>query len=120
MSGEPDGMDNGEMALFVEWLERRERGMQAEEPVEIDDLILWNGDAGPHRVVVLLAIGNHDVQAVGGAALKDDDEAAIRAWLRSAPAPSEPESWESLWCLRRRERRCEERIADSTALKVLP
>ena len=48
--------------------------MQAEEAVEIEDLILRDGDGGAHGVVVGLAPGNDDVEAVGGAALKDDDE----------------------------------------------
>jgi hypothetical protein len=65
------------MALIEERLERRERRVQAEESIKIENLILGDGDAGAHRVIVLLAIGDNNVKAVGGAALEDDDEAAI-------------------------------------------
>jgi hypothetical protein len=85
--GRAGGVDDGEMALIVERLEGRERGMQAEEAVEIDDLILRDGDAGAHGVVVLLAIGNDDVEAVGCAALEDDDQA--RPGLRRGFASTE-------------------------------
>ena len=50
--------------------------MEAEEAVEIENLVLRDGDAGAHGVVVLLAVGHDDVEAVGGAALEDDDKAA--------------------------------------------
>ena len=50
--------------------------MKAEEAVEIEDLILRDGDAGTHVVVVLLAVGDDDVEAVGCATLEDDDQAA--------------------------------------------
>ncbi len=69
-------MHDGEMSLIVERLERRERGMQAEKAVEIDDLVLRNRDRGPHRVVVLLVIGHNNVEAVGGAALEDNHKTA--------------------------------------------
>src|SRR5580692_8646751 len=76
-------MNNSEMALIVKRLEGRERGMEAEESVEIDNLIARNGDAGAHGVVVLLAVGHHDVEAIGRSALKDDDEAAAWAGRRN-------------------------------------
>ena len=120
--GRAGGMDDGEMALVVERLEGRERGMQAEESVEIEDLVLRNGDAGPHGVVVLFAIGHDDVEAVGGAALKDDDEAAIGV-VRSARAPSGPGSWGWRWCRRWRERLCGERsggLCSSASPSVSP
>ena len=75
--GRSGGMDDGEMALVIERLEGREGGMETEESIEVDDLVLRNGDAGAHRVVVLFAIRDDDVEAVGGATLEDDDEAAI-------------------------------------------
>ena len=75
--GRSGGVDDGEMALIVERLEGRERGMEAEESVEVEHLVLRNGDAGAHGVVVLFAIGDDDVETVGGAALKDDDQAAV-------------------------------------------
>ena len=45
--------------------------MQAEETVQIDDIGSWNGDVGTERVVVGIAMGHHNVQAVGRTALKD-------------------------------------------------
>ena len=66
-------MNDGEMALVVERLEGCERRMQAEEAIEIEHLVLGDGDAGAHGVVVLFAVGDDDVEAVGGAALEDDD-----------------------------------------------
>ena len=92
--GRAGGVDDGEMALVVERLEGRERRMQAEEAIEVEDLILRNRDAGAHGVVVLFAVGNDDVEAVGCAALEDDDEAAAGCWLRSRPERSGQGSWE--------------------------
>ena len=77
--GRSGGVDDGEVSRVVERLEGIERGMQTEESVEIDDLLLRDGNAGAHGVVVLLAIGHDDVETVSGAALKDDDEAARRS-----------------------------------------
>ena len=74
--GRARGVDDGEMALIVERLEGCERGMQAEEAIEIEHLVLRDGDGGAHGVVVLFAVGDDDVEAVGGAALEDDDQAA--------------------------------------------
>jgi len=39
-------MDNGQMALVIEGFEGRQRGMKAKEAVEVEDLVLGNGDAG--------------------------------------------------------------------------
>ena len=50
--------------------------MEAEEAIEVENLVGGDGDAGTHGVVVLLAVGDNDIEAVGSAALKDDDEAA--------------------------------------------
>jgi hypothetical protein len=70
-------VNDGEMALFPDRMERRHRRMQAEEAIEIDDGVPRDVDAGTHRVVRAFAVGDHDVQAVGGATLEDDDEALI-------------------------------------------
>jgi hypothetical protein len=70
-------VNDREMALIEERLERGKRRVQAEESIEIENLILGDGDAGAHRVIVLLAIGDDNIEAVGGAALEDYDEAAI-------------------------------------------
>src|SRR6516165_11089844 len=69
-------MDDGEVSCIVERLEGVERRMQTEEAVKVYDLFLRDRDAGAHRVIVLLAPGNDDVEAVGGSALEDDHETA--------------------------------------------
>ncbi len=56
--------------------------MQAEEAVEIDDAILAgarDGERRPHLVVRGFAVRHDDVEAVGGAALEDHDEALAAA-----------------------------------------
>ena len=79
--------------------------MEAEESIEIDNLILRNGDAGAHGVVILLAIGDDDIEAVGGAALKDDDQAAVGSGRSLCHDGAHEETWEWPWCLRWRMRR---------------
>ncbi len=69
-------MDDGEMSLVIERLEGCQRRMQPEEAIEIENLVCGYGDAGAHGVVVLLAVGNDDVEAVCSAALEDDHQAA--------------------------------------------
>ena len=68
-------MHNGQVALVPEWLERRQRRMQAEEAVEVEHFFARDVDAGAHRVVGPLAVRHDDVQPVRGAALEDDDQA---------------------------------------------
>ena len=67
-------MNDGEMALVVERLERSHGRMQTEEAVQIDHLILLDSDRRAHGVIVLLAIGDNDVEAVGGATLEEYDQ----------------------------------------------
>ena len=52
--------------------------MEAKETIEVEHLVLRNRDAGAQGVVILFAIGDDDVEAICGSALKDDDEPA--AW----------------------------------------
>src|SRR5271169_1254974 len=52
--------------------------MQSEPAVEIEHRLAGNVDAGPHRVVLRLGVRDNDVQPIGGAALKDHDQ-ALRA-----------------------------------------
>ena len=70
------GVNDRQMALVVERLERRKGWMQAEEAIEIDDLVLRDRDGGTHRVVVLFFVGDDNVESVGGSALKDNHQAA--------------------------------------------
>ena len=74
--GRAGGVDDGEMALFIEGFEGGQRGVEAEEAIEIKDLVLGNGNAGAHGVVILLTVGDDDVEAIGRAALEDGDETA--------------------------------------------
>src|SRR5258708_15621490 len=53
---------------------RLHRRMQYEKAVKIDDCLAWNVDAGPHGIVLRLGVRHHYIQAVGGTALKDDDQ----------------------------------------------
>src|SRR5947209_15554981 len=51
--------------------------MQAEEAVEINDVVSLDGDGRPHRVIGTLAVWHHDVEPVSGATLEDDNEALL-------------------------------------------
>src|SRR5262245_7594307 len=81
------------MAALPERLQRLQRRMQAEAAVEIDRAVLlarWlNGDRRTQLVVPLLEMRHDDVQAIGGAALKDGDQdlALGLAWTGSANQP---------------------------------
>src|SRR5271165_885362 len=84
--GRARGVNDGEMALVPKRLERRQRGMQSEEAVEIDHLLPRNVDAGPHGVIRGLGVGHNNVQAVSSAALENDDEPFVAGTgLRRAP-----------------------------------
>jgi len=50
--------------------------VEAEEAVEVEHFVLRDGDGRAHGVVVGLAPGDDDVEAVGCSSLKDDDEAS--------------------------------------------
>src|SRR5436309_12465714 len=65
--------------------------MQPEETVQIDHRLARNVDAGAHGVILRLAIGNHNVQAIGSTALKDDDQAlsACSVFGRAESCPGE-------------------------------
>src|SRR5882724_966400 len=49
--------------------------MQSKETVKIEHALARDGDAGPHAVIRLLTVRHNDVQTVGGAALKQNDQA---------------------------------------------
>ena len=46
--------------------------MKAEEAVQIDHRIAWDVDRRPHRIISLLTMRHHDIEAVGRAPLEDD------------------------------------------------
>ena len=82
--GRSSSVHDGEMALLPQRLKWRQRRMQSEEAIEIDHGLSWNVDAGPHRIVLRLAVRNNNVEPVGRAALEDDDETLVtRALDRS-------------------------------------
>src|SRR5579864_3377828 len=68
-------MNDGEMMLLPQRLKGRERRMQSEEAVEIEDRLPGNVDAGAHGVVLGLAMWDDDVKSIGRAALEDHDQA---------------------------------------------
>src|SRR5277367_295150 len=87
-------MNDGQLTLFPKWLERRERRMQAEEAIQIDDRLTRNIDARPHRVILRLGVGHHNVQAVGRSPLENHDQAlGARPGLRSAPRGASQKAW---------------------------
>src|SRR5581483_1235830 len=68
------GMNNRKVLLVPDGLQRRHRGMQPEETIEIKNRAPGNVDRGTHRVIRLFAVWDYDVQSVGRAALKDHDQ----------------------------------------------
>ncbi len=48
--------------------------MQTKESVQIDHRLARDVDVRAHRVILRLAVGNHNVQSVSRAALKNDDQ----------------------------------------------
>ena len=64
-------VNNRQVSLVIQRLERRHLRMQPKEPVQVDDLILLDRNRRPHGVVVRLGVRHHHVQAVAGAALED-------------------------------------------------
>src|ERR1700682_1126302 len=48
--------------------------MKSEEAVQIDHSTARNMDRWPHRVISRFGVWDHDVQAVGGATLEDNDQ----------------------------------------------
>ncbi len=77
-------MNDCQVALFPEWLKGREGRVQSEEAVEIDDLVARDVDGWAHGVVGALVVRYDDVEAVGRAALEDDDEALVLCGQRLA------------------------------------
>src|SRR5580658_8681931 len=75
--GRSGGVNDGQMALLPKRLEGRERRMESEESVEIKHRVAGNIDGWPHGVVCTLVVGHDDVEAVGCAALEDDDETLV-------------------------------------------
>src|ERR1022692_837731 len=84
--GRSGGMHNRQLTLLPERLKRREGRMQAEEAIEIEHSLAWNIDAGPHGVILRLAVRHNNVQTIGRAPLKNHYPAfGARARLSRAP-----------------------------------
>src|SRR5207248_9879064 len=49
--------------------------MQSEEAVQIEHRLAGNINAGPHRVILRLAVRHNNVQSIRGASLEDNDQA---------------------------------------------
>src|SRR4051812_4472420 len=76
------GMDDCQVPLVPQRLERVHRGMQSEEAVEIDRRKLRaggtrNGNRRTHSVVRLLTVRHYEVQTIGSAALEQHDQAFL-------------------------------------------
>src|SRR5580765_3928327 len=63
------------MTLLPQRLKGCERRVQAEKAIEIEDRFPGNVDAGPHGVVLRLAVRDDDVESVGRTALEDHHQA---------------------------------------------
>jgi hypothetical protein len=67
-------VNDGEVACVPERLDGLHGRMEAEESVEVEDGILRDSDAGAQVEIGFFAMGDDDVESVGGSALEDDDE----------------------------------------------
>src|SRR5205807_9366771 len=66
-----DRVDRGEGFGFPQWLERRETGVQAEIPVQVQDVLLGHGDARPFLIINRVTMRDDHVEPVHGAALEE-------------------------------------------------
>src|SRR5437016_13400522 len=77
--GRAGGMHDRQRVRVVDRLERGEARMQAEKAVQVDGGIrriggFWDRQRGAQSIVGGVAKRDYDVQAVGGAALKNGDQ----------------------------------------------
>src|SRR5882724_381304 len=63
------------MLLVPQRLECVHRRMQSKEAIKVKHALARDGDAGPHVVIRLLTVRYNNVQTVGGAALKENNQA---------------------------------------------
>ncbi len=70
-------MHDGQMALVPYRLQSRHRRVEAEKAVQVNYRVTRDIDGWPHGVISLLAVRNHDIEAVGRAPLEDDHEAFV-------------------------------------------
>jgi len=78
--GRTRSVNDGEFVFLKQWCERSKAWMKSEKSIEIDGTIsaaatrLWDRDGWTHAVIILLAEWNDNVQTVGGAPLKQDNQ----------------------------------------------
>ena len=67
-------MDHGQVALIEKRFERLHRRVKSEESVQLDQLVLRDRDGRPKLIVVGFRMRHHNIEAISGPALKDDDQ----------------------------------------------
>ena len=72
--GRSGRMHNRQLTLLPQRLKRRKRRMQAKESVKIKHSLARNVDAGPHGVILRIAVRHHNIQTVGSPTLEDHDQ----------------------------------------------
>src|SRR5207247_4765063 len=72
-----DRVDRGEGFGFPQWLERCETGVQAEIPVQVQDVLLGHGEARPFLIINRAAMRKDNVEHVYAAALDDGYETRV-------------------------------------------
>src|SRR5579863_4297571 len=75
--GRASGVNDCQVALFPKRLKGREGRVKSEEAVEIDDLVARDVDGWAHGVVGALVVWHDDVEAIGRAALEDDNQPLV-------------------------------------------
>ena len=63
-----DGLHHRQMTLVEKWFEGLHGRVEAEEAIQVDQLVFGDRDRGPQLVIVTLAVGDHDVEPIGSAA----------------------------------------------------
>ncbi len=69
-----DRVDRGEVFCVPQRPERRETGVQAEVPVQVQDVLLRHGDARPFLIIDRVTMGHDHVEPVHGATLEETDQ----------------------------------------------
>jgi hypothetical protein len=88
-------MNDGEMTLLPQGLEGRERRMQSEEAVEIEDRLFGNVNTGTHGVILGLAVRDDDVESIGRTALEDHDQSlGTSGVLGGSESGASQETWD--------------------------
>ena len=87
-------MNDREVALLPQWQKGRERRMQSEKAVEIENRFPGNVDAGTHGVILSLAVWDDDVESIGRPALEDHNQAlGAGGVLGGSESGSGQETW---------------------------